>query len=396
MTSTRSVVFVNPVRTAIGTFGGSLKEVAAPDLGAAAIRAATGRAGLKPDDVGAVVMGNVIQAGVKMNPARQAAMHAGLPVTVPAMTVNRVCGSGAQAVVSAAQEILLGTIDVAVAGGMENMDLAPYLVPRGRWGYRMGDGTLYDSMLRDGLNDAFSDQASGWHMEDLVQKFQIARDLQDQWAHRSQQRFAAAQAEGKFKDEIIPINVPGRKGPIIFDRDEHNRPKTTLEALAALKPAFRTDGTITAGNAPGINSGAAALVLTDRQWAEAHGLAPVATLISYGIAAVEPGMFGLGPIPAVRQALARAGWQLGDIERIEINEAFAAIVIAVTRELGLPEDIVNVEGGAIAHGHPIGATGAVLLTRMIHSMRRDGLRRGIVTLCIGGGQGIALAIEMVN
>jgi acetyl-CoA C-acetyltransferase len=396
MTSTRSVVFLNPVRTAIGTFGGSLKEVAAPDLGAAAIRAATGRAGLKPDDVGAVVMGNVIQAGVKMNPGRQAAVHAGLPVTVPAMTVNRVCGSGAQAVVSAAQEILLGTIDVAVAGGMENMDLAPYLVPGGRWGYRMGDGNLYDSMLRDGLNDAFSDQASGWHTEDLVQKFQIARDLQDQWALRSQQRFAAAQAEGKFKDEIIPINVPGRKGPIIFDRDEHNRPKTTLEALAALKPAFRTDGTITAGNAPGINSGAAALVLTDRQWAEAHGLAPVATLISYGIAAVEPGMFGLGPIPAVRQALARAGWQLADIERIEINEAFAAIVIAVTRELGLAEDIVNVEGGAIAHGHPIGATGAVLLTRLIHSMRRDGLRRGIVTLCIGGGQGIALAIEMVN
>ena len=396
MTSTRSAVFSNPVRTATGTFGGSLKEVAAPDLGAAAIKAAIGRAGLKPDDVDTVVMGNVIQAGVKMNPARQAAIRAGLPVTVPAMTVNRVCGSGAQAVVSAAQEILLGTIDVAVAGGMENMDLAPYLIPRGRWGYRMGDGTLYDSMLRDGLNDAFSDKASGWHTEDLVQKFQIGRDLQDQWALRSQQRFAAAQAEGKFKDEIIPINVPGRKGPIIFDRDEHNRPKTTLEALTALKPAFRTDGTITAGNAPGINSGAAALVLTDRQWAEAHGLAPVATLISYGIAAVEPGMFGLGPIPAVRQALARAGWQLGDIERIEINEAFAAIVVAVMRELGLPEDIVNVEGGAIAHGHPIGATGAVLLTRLIHSMHRDGLRRGIVTLCIGGGQGIALAIEMVS
>lgn len=396
MNSTRSVVFVNPVRTAIGTFGGSLQEVAAPDLGAAAIRAAIGRAGLKPDDVDSVFMGNVIQAGVKMNPARQAAIHAGLPVTVPAMTVNRVCGSGAQAVVSAAQEILLGTADVAVAGGMENMDLAPYLVPRGRWGYRMGDGTLYDSMLRDGLNDAFSDQASGWHTEDLVQKFQIGRDLQDQWALRTQQRFAAAQAEGKFKNEIIPIEVPGRKGPIIFDRDEHNRPKTTLEALAALKPAFRTDGTITAGNAPGINSGAAAVVLTDRQWAEAHGLAPVATLISYDIAAVEPGMFGLGPIPAVRRALAGAGWQLGDIERIEINEAFAAIVIAVTRELGLPEDIVNVEGGAIAHGHPIGATGAVLLTRLIHSMHRDGLRRGIVTLCIGGGQGIALAIEMAS
>jgi acetyl-CoA C-acetyltransferase len=396
MTSSRCAVFANPVRTAIGTFGGSLKEVAAPDLGGATIKAALERAGLKPDEAGAVVMGNVIQAGVKMNPSRQAAIRAGLPVTVPAMTVNRVCGSGAQAIVSAAQEILVGSVDVAVAGGMENMDLAPYLISRGRWGYRMGDGQLYDSMLRDGLNDAFSDEPSGWHTEDLAQAFQISRDLQDQWALRSQQRFGAAQAAGKFKDEIIPIDVPGRKGATTFDTDEHNRPKTTLEVLAALKPAFRTNGTITAGNAPGINSGAAAVVLTERQWAEARGLDPVARLVSYGIAAVEPGMFGLGPIPAVRQALERAGWKLGDVERVEINEAFAAIVIAVMRELGLPQDIVNVEGGAIAHGHPIGATGAVLTTRLIHSMRRDGLRRGIVTLCIGGGQGIALAIEMIS
>jgi len=396
MTSSRYAVFSNPVRTAIGTFGGSLKEVAAPDLGAAVIKAAVQRAGLRPDDVGAVVMGNVIQAGVKMNSSRQAAIRAGLPVTVPAMTVNRVCGAGAQAIVSAAQEILLGWVDVAVAGGMENMDLAPYLVARGRWGYRMGDGQLYDSMLRDGLNDAFSDQPSGWHTEDLVEKFQIGRDMQDQWAFRSQQRFTAAQAAGKFKDEIIPIDVPGRKGTITFDMDEHNRPKTTLEALAALKPAFRANGTITAGNAPGLNSGAAAMVLMDRHWAEGRGLHPVARLVSYGIAAVEPGMFGLGPIPAVRQALERAGWKLGDVERIEINEAFAAIVIAVTHELALPQDIVNVEGGAIAHGHPLGATGTVLATRLIHSMRRDGLRRGIVTLCIGGGQGIALAIEMIT
>ena len=396
MTSSRYAVFSNPVRTAIGTFGGSLKEVAAPDLGAAVIKAAVQRAGLRPDDVGAVVMGNVIQAGVKMNPSRQAAIRAGLPVTVPAMTVNRVCGAGAQAIVSAAQEILLGWVDVAVAGGMENMDLAPYLVERGRWGYRMGDGQLYDSMLRDGLNDAFSDQPSGWHTEDLVEKFQIGRDMQDQWALRSQQRFTGAQAAGKFKDEIIPIDVPGRKGPVTFDTDEHNRPKTTLEALAALKPAFRANGTITAGNAPGLNSGAAAMVLTDRHWAEARGLHPVARLVSYGIAAVEPDMFGLGPIPAVRQALERAGWKLGDVERIEINEAFAAIVIAVTHELALPQDIVNVEGGAIAHGHPLGATGTELATRLIHSMRRDGLRRGIVTLCIGGGQGIALAIEMIT
>jgi acetyl-CoA C-acetyltransferase len=396
MMSPRSVVFIAPVRTAIGTFGGSLKEIPAPDLGAIAIKAAVAHAGLHPDEVGTAVMGNVIQAGAKMNPARQAAIHAGLPVSVPAMTVNRVCGSGAQAIVSAAQEIFLGAVDTAVAGGMENMDLAPYLIARGRWGYRMGDGQLYDSLLRDGLNDAFSDQASGWHTEGLVREFQVGREAQDRWALRSQQRFAAAQAAGRFESEIVGVEIAGRKGPTIFDTDEHNRPQTTPAALAALKPVFRPDGTITAGNAPGLNSGAAAVVLADEDWAESRGLAPAARLVSYGIAAVEPGMFGLGPIPAVRQALDRAGWRLGDIERVEINEAFAAIAIVVTRELGLPEDIINVEGGSIAHGHPIGATGAVLTTRLIHSMRRDGLRRGLVTLCIGGGQGIALAFEIVS
>jgi acetyl-CoA C-acetyltransferase len=396
MMSPRSVVLVAPVRTAIGTFGGSLKEISAPDLGAIAIKAAVARAGIHPDEVGTAVMGNVVQAGAKMNPARQAAIRAGLPVSVPAMSVNRVCGSGAQAIVSAAQEILLGAIDTAVAGGMENMDLAPYLVGRGRWGYRMGDGQLYDSVLRDGLNDAFSDQASGWHTEDLVREFQVGRDAQDRWALRSQQRFATAQAAGRFEGEIIAVEIPGRKGPTVFDTDEHNRSQTTSAALAVLKSVFRPDGTITAGNAPGLNSGAAAVVLADEDWAESRGLDPIARLVSYGIAAVEPGMFGLGPIPAVRQALDRAGWNLGDIERVEINEAFAAIAIVVTRELGLPEDIVNVEGGAIAHGHPIGATGAVLTTRLVHSMRHDGLRRGLVTLCIGGGQGIALALEITS
>jgi len=391
-----SVVVVAPVRTAIGTFGGSLKELPAPDLGAVAIKAAVTRAGLDPEEVGTVVMGNVIQAGAKMNPARQAAIHAGLPVSVPALTVNRVCGSGAQAILSASHEIMSGAVEIAVAGGMENMDLAPYLIARGRWGYRMGDGQLYDSMLRDGLNDAFSDQASGWHTEDLVREFQVSRDEQDRWALRSQQRFAAAQAAGKFADEIVAVEVPGRKGPTVFTTDEHNRPEATLTALAALKPAFRPDGTITAGNAPGLNSGAAAVILADQDFAESRGLRPAARLVSYGIAAVETGMFGLGPIPAVRQAVDRAGWKLSDIERIEINEAFAAIAIVVVRELGLPEDIVNVEGGAIAHGHPIGATGAVLTTRLIHSMRRDGLKRGIVTLCIGGGQGIALALEILS
>jgi acetyl-CoA C-acetyltransferase len=360
------------------------------------IRSAVERAGLRPDEVGTAVMGNVVQAGAKMNPGRQAAVRSGLPVSVPAMTVNRVCGSGAQAIVSAAQEILLGNVDVAVAGGMENMDLAPYLMSRARWGYRMGDGQLYDSMLRDGLNDAFSDAASGWHTEDLVRDFQISREDQDQWALRSQQRFGAAQSAGKFKDEIVAVEVPGRKGPTVFEADEHNRPGTTIEALAGLKPAFREDGTITAGNSPGLNSGAAAMVLADESWAEKRGLAPMARLVAYGIAAVEPGMFGLGPIPAVKQALARAGWSTGDVERIEINEAFAAIVLAVARELDLPQDIVNVEGGSIAHGHPIGATGAVLTTRLVHALRRDGLKRGIVTLCIGGGQGIALAIEAIR
>ena len=278
---------------------------------------------------------------------------------------------------------------------MENMDLAPFLVARGRWGYRLGDGQLYDSVLRDGLNDAFSDQASGWHTEDLVREFQVDREAQDQWALRSQQRFSAAQASGKFKAEIVPVELSGRKGPTAFEADEHNRPGTTLEALAALKPAFREGGTITAGNAPGVNTGAAAMVLAEETWAERRGLTPVARFVSYGIAAVEPGMFGLGPIPAVKKALDRAGWSLGTVDRVEINEAFAAIAIVVARELGLPQDIVNVEGGAIAHGHPIGATGAVLTTRLIHSMRRDGLKRGIVTLCIGGGQGIALALETI-
>ena len=395
MTS-RSVVFAEPVRTAIGTFGGTLKEIPAPNLGAVAIGAAVARAKLRPDEVGTVVMGNVVQAGTKMNPARQAAVHAGLPVTVPALTVNRVCGSGAQAIVSAAQEISLSNINVAVAGGMENMDQAPYLMSRARWGYRMGDGQLYDSVLRDGLNDAFSDAHSGWHTEDLVEKYQVTREAQDRWALRSQQRFAAAQAAGHFNAQIVPVEVPGKKGPTPFDKDEHNRPDTTLETLARLKPAFRPNGTITAGNAPGLNDAAAAMVLADGTWADKRGLVPTARLVSYGIAAVEPGMFGLGPVPAVKQALQRAGWDIRSVERVEINEAFAAIAIVVARELGLPEDIVNVEGGAVAHGHPIGATGAVLTTKLIHSMRRDGLTRGLVTLCIGGGQGIALAIETLH
>lgn len=389
----KQVVLCSPVRTAIGTYGGSLKDVPATELGATAVRATVERSGLDPSRIQAVVMGQVIQAGAKMNPARQAAIGAGIPVAVPAMTVNRVCGSGAQAIASAAQDVMLGHLDCVVAGGMENMDQAPYLLQSGRWGYRMGDARMYDSMLRDGLNDAFSGEHSGWHTEDLVKQAQVTREDQDRWAERSQQRFSKAQAGGRFKQEIVPVEMKSRKGTVTFDTDEHNRPDTTLESLGKLRPAFRKDGTITAGNAPGLNSGAAAMIVAEATWAENNGLNPIARLVSYGVGAVEPGLFGLGPVPAVSQALERAGWRVGDLERVEINEAFAAIAVALVRELGLDEEIVNVEGGAIAHGHPIGATGTVLTTRLLHAMERDGLKRGLVTLCIGGGQGIALAFE---
>ena len=393
MNGSNEVVICNAVRTAIGTYGGTLKGIPAPDLGAVAIRGALERSALEARAINTVVMGQVVQAGAKMNTARQAAINGGLPVEVPAMTVNRVCGSGAQAVASAAQEVMLGLADCAIAGGMENMDQAPYVDLGGRWGHRMGNAQVYDSMLRDGLNDAFSEQHSGWHTEDLVEEYAISREQQDAWALRSQQRFGEAQAAGRFDAEIVPVEIPGKKETVRFARDEAGRADTTLEGLAKLRPAFRKDGTITAGNAPGLNSAAAAMVVAERGWAEQQGLKPLARLVSYGIGAVAPGFFGLAPVPAVRQALQRAGWSIGDIERIEINEAFAAIAIAVTRDLGLSEEIVNVEGGAIAHGHPIGATGAILTTRLVHSMARDDIRRGVVTLCIGGGQGIALALE---
>jgi acetyl-CoA C-acetyltransferase len=390
------VVICSPVRTAIGTYGGTLKETPAVDLGAVAIRATLARSKLANGDIDTVVMGNVIQAGNKMNPARQAAIQGGLPVSVPAMTVNRVCGSGAQAIASAAQEVTLGFAKSAIGGGMENMDRAPYLMAGGRWGYRMGDAQIFDAMLMDGLNDAFSGKHSGWHTEDLARSHQITREVQDRWAERSQKRFSAAQAAGKFAAEITAVEIASKKGPVKFEKDEHNRPDTSFESLTKLKPAFRKDGTITAGNAPGLNTAASAMIVADRSWSEKKGLKPMARLVSYGLGAVEPGMFGLGPVPAVKQALERADWKTSDVQRIEINEAFAAIAIAVAKDLGLPEDIVNVEGGAIAHGHPIGASGAVLTTRLLYSMQRDGLKRGVVTLCIGGGQGIALALEAIQ
>jgi acetyl-CoA C-acetyltransferase len=393
--NTSNIVICNPVRTAIGTFNGSLKAIPATELGATVVRETLRRARLDGAEIGSVVMGNVIQAGNRMNPARQASIGGGVPVSVPAMTVNRVCGSGAQAIVTAAQQIATGEVAAAVAGGMENMDRAPYLMDGGRWGYRMGAAEIHDSMLRDGLDDAFSGKHSGWHTEDLVTQAQLTREAQDRFAARSQQRFTSAQKAGKFKDEIVAVEVRGKKGIEQFSVDEAPRSDTTIEVLAKLRPAFREGGTITAGNAPGLNSAAAAMIVADRAFADARSMQPMARLVAYGVAAVEPGMFGLGPVPAVRKALERAGWKIGDVERVEINEAFAAVPLAVAQQLGLAEDIINVEGGAIAHGHPIGATGAVLTTRLLHAMRRDGLRRGIVTLCIGGGQGIALALEVM-
>ena len=387
------VVICHPVRTAIGSYGGSLSTVPATSLAAAAMRECLHRAGDNAGDVEQVVLGQVVQAGCGMNPARQAALEADLPITVPAMTVNRVCGAGAQAVVSAALEVISGNAECTLAGGMENLDLAPYLLERQRWGYRMGDAAIADAMLRDGLNDAFSGEHSGWHAEDLARAYGVSRSDQDAWAVRSHQRFSQAQAAGRFDGEIVPVEIAGRRGIASFDRDEHNRPDTNLEALSRLKPAFRDDGSITAGNAPGLNSAGAAMLVADHVWADANGLEPMARLVAYGLAAVEPGMFGIAPVPAMRQALARANWEISDLERVEINEAFAAIALACQRELRLPEEVVNVEGGAIAHGHPLGATGAVLITRLLHSMRRDGLKRGAVTLCIGGGQGIALLFE---
>lgn len=395
MKSSREIVLAAPVRTAIGTFNGAFKEFAATDLGAAAINATMSRSGIAPERVASVVMGNVVQAGNRMNPARQAAIAGGIPVGVPAMTVNRVCGSGLQAIVSAAQEIALGIGDLAVAGGMENMDRAPYLLANARHGYRMGHAEMYDSVLRDGLVDAFSGEHSGWHTEDLVERERISREDQDRWAVRSQLRFAAAQQAGAFKAEIVPIRLKIGKREEQFSQDEHNRPDTTIERLAALRPAFRSNGTLTAGNAPGLNSGSAAMLVADRAFAEQQGIEPYARIVSWAVSGVEPGMFGIGPVPAIQMALERAAWTIGNVDAFEINEAFAAVPLAVLRALGLSEDVVNIEGGAVAHGHPIGATGAVLTTRLLHAMRRNGQRRGVVSLCIGGGQGIAMAIERI-
>jgi acetyl-CoA C-acetyltransferase len=387
------IVICSPVRSAIGTFGGALKDVPAATLGAHVIAATLQRAGLDPALVDSVIMGNVIQAGNGMNIARQAAIHGGLPVDVPAMTVNRVCGSGAQAVVTAFAEIASGLSRCVIAGGMENMDRAPYLMPAMRFGARMGDARAVDSILLDGLHDAFSSQHSGWHTEDLVQQFGLTREAQDAYAARSQQRFAAAKEAGYFVPEIAPLSIESRKGTTLFASDESNRPETTEASLARLKPAFRPDGTITAGNAPGINAGAAAMIVCERELAQELGLSPMLVIRSVAVVGVEPGMFGVGPVPAIHKALAQAGWWVDDVDRYEINEAFAAVALVAQAKLGIDPARLNVDGGAIAHGHPIGASGAILITKAAHALQRTGQSKAVVSLCIGGGQGIALCLE---
>jgi acetyl-CoA C-acetyltransferase len=389
------IVICAPVRTAIGAFGGALKNISSSDLGAHAIAATLKRSGIAPQLVDSVIMGNVIQAGGGMNVARQASVKGGLPVETPAMTVNRVCGSGAQAVATAFAEVRSGLASCVIAGGMENMERAPYLLPNMRAGSRMGDTACTDSMLLDGLNDAFSTRHSGWHTEDLAAQFKLTREDQDRFAAQSQQRFAAAQNAGYFDGEIAPMSLLEKSGPVVFDKDEAGRPNTTPETLARLKPAFRKDGTITAGNAPGVNAAGAAMIVCARTTADDLGLQSVLLVRSVAVSGVEPGMFGLGPIPAIRSALERAGWTIGDVDRFEINEAFAAIVLAVQAELKIDPAQLNIDGGAIAHGHPIGATGAILITKVAHAMQRLGQKKAVVSLCIGGGQGIALCLEAV-
>jgi len=387
-------VILSACRTPIGTFGGALKDLSAADLGAIVIREAIARARVAPADVGDVVMGCVLQGGAGMNVARQAALKAGLPVEVPGETVNRVCGSGLQAVVHAVEAIRVGYVDTMVAGGTESMSNAPYILKGARWGYRMGHGEVIDSMLGEGLTCAINACHMGITAEEVAGRYNISRADQDAFSAESQRRAADAIQNGRFKAEIVPVNVPQKKGePVRVEVDEYPRAGTTVEKLAALKAAFMKDGSVTAGNASGINDGAAALVVTTGEKARKAGTPPLARILAYVSTGVDPKIMGIGPVPAVRKVLERAGLKASDIDLFELNEAFAAQSLAVTRELGLDAARVNVNGGAIALGHPIGASGARVLTTLVYALRARQLRYGVAALCIGGGMGIAIAIE---
>ncbi|MDP9400479.1 MAG: acetyl-CoA C-acetyltransferase [Actinomycetota bacterium] len=387
-------VIVSAVRTPVGSFGGVYKDVPATELGARAVRAALERAKVGAEEVEEVVLGCVLQAGLGQNPARQAALAAGIPKEVPATTINMLCGSGLKAVAIASQMIRAGDVDVVVAGGMENMTRAPYLDPSQRFGAKMGNAQLIDSMVFDGLTDAFNHIHMGITAENLAEQYGISREEQDEFAASSQQKAERAVEEGVFKEEIVPIEVPGKGGPRLIDNDEHPRAGTTAEALAKLRAAFKKDGgTVTAGNASGVNDGAAALVVMSARKAEERGLEPMGTVESYASVGVEPRIMGIGPVPATRKALEKAGLDLHDVELFELNEAFAAQSLAVLRELGVEADRVNPRGGAIALGHPIGASGGRILVTLLHEMKRRQTKRGVASLCVGGGQGQAAVIR---
>ena len=394
MTELQDAVIVSAVRTAIGTYGGGLAEVPAVKLGEICIRAALERADLKPGQVNEVIMGNVLQAGLGQNPARQSAINAGLPVEIPAMTINKVCGSGLKTVMLAAQAIKLGDADIIVAGGMESMSGAPYLLEKARFGYRMGDGKLVDEMIRDGLWDAFNDCHMGMTAENICMAAELSREDLDKFALQSQQRAAHAIEAGVFKQEIVPVEVPGKKGPTIFDKDQGPRSETTIEALTKLRPAFMAEGgLVTAGNSSGLNDGGAAVVVMSRKKAEELGLKPMATIRSYASAGVDPRVMGMGPVPATKSALEKAGLKVTDLDLVEANEAFAAQSVAIGRELGFDPSKLNVNGGAIALGHPIGASGTRILVTLLYEMQRRQSHYGLATLCIGGGQGVAMIVE---
>jgi len=393
----REVVIVSAVRTATGKFLGGLKDFKAPELGARVVREAVARAGIDPATVDECILGNVVSAGAGQAPARQAALNGGLSNGVGALTINKVCGSGLKAVMLASQGIALGDIDIAVAGGMESMSNCPYLLTRVREGLRMGDATVIDSMIHDGLWDSFHNIHMGLTGEHVSEKYLVTREEQDQYAAESHRKAAHATREGWFKDEILPVSIPQKKGdPSVIDRDESIREDTTAESLSRLKPAFKKDGTVTAGNAPGVNDGAAAVVVMGADVAARLGLTPLARIVGYATAGLEPKLVMMTPVEAVKKLNQKTGWNVGDADLLELNEAFAVQAVAVTRELGLDPARVNVQGGAVALGHPIGASGARLLTTLLYALKRQGKKRGIATLCLGGGNGVAMAVEMDN
>lgn len=392
----REVVIASAVRTAIGKFGGSLLPLSAPELGAIVIKEALKRANVPGEKVDEVIFGNVLQAGLGQNPARQASIKAGLPIEVPAFTVNKVCGSGLKCVELAAQSILAGDNDIVVAGGMESMSNAPFVTSgKARWGLRMGDSKLVDVMIKDGLWDAFNNYHMGITSENVAEKFGVTREDQDEVSARSQQRAIAAIKSGAFKDEIVPVTIKTKKGETVFDTDEFPREGTTTEILAKLRPAFKQGGTVTAGNASGLNDGAAALVIMSAEKAQELGIKPMAKILSYASAGVDPAIMGIGPIPASRKALSKAGLEVKDLDLIEANEAFAAQFVEVGRELNFAPDKVNVNGGAIALGHPIGASGARILVTLLYALKNRDKKLGLATLCIGGGMGTSAVVEML-